>query len=228
MQNGARSGRASATTCTSRELAVKTSTVFGADHFCQRGRGDCSSFSADFFPVIGDGKLPQRPYTGTRRHANTHRAPQPAQPNDPSKCLQHCATACMTCKRLRRTANECCKLGHHAADHVARRPQLQLCSLHGMPPCPRCTLKQRGVRHCCQRGHHKVYTPVPIRRKRTHSSQSQLPNKGLCPQGPARLSSGLLRSPHQPPTPPAPKTQETKDTPPSIPTSACSTSSGGD
>ena len=67
------------------------------------------------------------------------------------------------------------------------------------------SLKQRGVRHCSQRGHHKVCTPVPMRWKRPPSTQSQLPNKRLCLQGPARLSSGLLRSPHQPPTPPAPK-----------------------
>ena len=123
-----------------------------------KGGGGCSSFAADFFPVIGDGKLPQRPYAGTRRRANTHRAPPPAPPADPSKCAQHSADACTTCKRLRRTAEACCALGHHADDHIARRPQLQLCPLHGLPPCPRCTLKQRGVRHCCQRGHHKVCT----------------------------------------------------------------------
>ena len=40
-----------------------------------------------------------------------------------SKCAQHSATACTTCKRLRRTAEACCALGHHADDHIARRPQ---------------------------------------------------------------------------------------------------------
>ena len=172
--------------------------------FAKGGGGGCSSFAADFFPVIGDGKLPRRPYTGTRRRANTHRAPQPAPPPDSPQCAQHSATACTTCKRLRRTAEACCALGHHADDHIARRPQLQLCPLHGLPPCPRCTLKQRGVRHCCQRGHHKVCTPVPVRRKRP-LTQSQLPNKRARLQGPARISTGLLGSPHQPPTPPAPK-----------------------
>ena len=167
--------------------------------------------------MIGDGKLPQRPYTGTRRHANTHRAPQAAPPADPSKCAQHSATACTTCKRLRRTAEACCALGHHADDHIARRLQLQLCPLHGLPPCPRCTLKQRGVCHCCQRGHHKVCTPVPMHRKRPLTTQSQLPNKRPCLQGPARISTGLPRSPHQPPTPPAPKRRRPKTPPPPSP-----------
>ena len=181
------------------------------------GGGGCSSFAADFFPVIGDGKLPQRPYAGTRRRANTHRAPPPAPPADPSKCAQHSADACTTCKRLRRTAEACCALGHHTDDHIARRPQLQLCPLHGLPPCPRCTLKQRGVRHCCQRGHHKVCTPVPARRKRPLAAHAQLPNKRPRLQGPARISTGLLRSPHQPPTPPAPKRRRPKTPPPPSP-----------
>ena len=155
-------------------------------------------------------------------------APQPAPPADPSKCTQHSATACTTCKRLWRTAEACCALGHHVDDHIARRPQLQLCPLHGLPPCPRCTLKQRGVRHCCQRGHHKVCTPVPMRRKRPLTTQSQLPNKRPCLQGPARISTGLLRSPHQPPTPPAPKRRRPKTPPPSVPTSPSSTGAGGD
>ena len=116
-----------------------------------KGGGSSSSFGADFFPIIGDGKLPQGPYTGTRRHTTSHRAPQPMPLSGQTQCSAHSALACMTCKRLRRTAQECCKLGHHADEHVARRPQLQLCPLHNLPPCPRCTLKQRGVRHCCQR-----------------------------------------------------------------------------
>ena len=129
----------------------------------------------------------------------------------------HSADACTTCKRLRRTAEACCALGHHADDHIARRPQLQLCPLHGLPPCPRCTLKQRGVRHCCQRGHHKVCTPVPARRKRPLAAHAQLPHKRPRLQGPARISTGLLRSPHQPPTPPAPKRRRPKTPPPPSP-----------
>ena len=117
----------------------------------------------------------------------------------------------------RKSAEECCKLGHHAASHVARRPQLQLCPLHNLPPCPRCTLKHRGVRHCCDRGHHKVCTPVPAHRKRTLPMQSLLPHKKPCLQRPARHSSGLLRSPHQPPTPPAPKRRRPKTPPPPSP-----------
>ena len=152
---------------------------------------------------------PQRSHTKEGK-VHTHTHIQPVPPVDPSKCAQHCATACTTCKRLRRTADACCKLGHHADDHVARRPQLQLCPQHGLPPCPRCTLKQRGVCHCCQRGHHKVCTPVPVRRKRPLTTKSQLLNKRPCLQGPVRISSGLLRSPHQPPTPPAPKRRRPK------------------
>ena len=170
-----------------------------------------------FFPVIGDGRLPQRPYTGTRRHVSAHTTPHLAPRVDHSKCVAHTALACMTCKRLRKSAEECCKLGHHAASHVARRPQLQLCPLHNLPPCPRCTLKQRGVRHCCNRGHHKVCTPVPAHRKRTLPMQSLLPHKKPCLQRPARHSSGLLRSPHQPPTPPAPKRRRPKTPPPPSP-----------
>ena len=140
----------------------------------------------------------------------THTTPHLAPRVDHSKCVAHTALACMTCKRLRKSAEECCKLGHHAASHVARRPQLQLCPLHNLPPCPRCTLKQRGVRHYCDRGHHKVCTPVPAHRKRTLPMQSLLPHKKPCLQRPARHSSGLLRSPHQPPTPPAPKRRRPK------------------
>ena len=160
---------------------------------------------------------PQRPYTGTRRCANTQRAPQPVSLADPCKCTRHCATACTTCKRLRRTVEACCALGHHADDHIARRPQLQLCPLHGLPPCPRCTLKQTGVRHYCQRGHHKVCPSVPTRRKRRLAAHSQPPNKRPRLQGPARISTGLLRSPHQPPAPPAPKRTRPKTPPPPSP-----------
>ena len=128
---------------------------------------------------------------------------------------------------LRRTAEACCALGHHADDHIARRPQLQLCPLHGLPPCPRCTLKQRGVRHCCQRGHHKVCTPVPTRRKRPLAAHSQLPNKRPCMQGPARISTGLPRSPHQPP-PLQPPNAGGRKHPPSVPTSPSATGAGGD
>ena len=91
-----------------------------------KGGGSSSSFGADFFPVIGDGKLPQRPYIGTRRHTTSHRAPEPVPLSGQTQCTAHSASACMTCKRLRRTAEECCKLGHHADEQVARRPQLQL------------------------------------------------------------------------------------------------------
>ena len=182
-----------------------------------KGGGSSSSFGADFFPIIGDGKLPQRPYTGTRRHTTSHRAPQPMPLSGQTQCSAHSALACMTCKRLRRTAEECCKLGHHADEHVARRPQLQLCPLHNLPPCPRCTLKQRGVRHCCQMGHHKVCTPVPAHRKRALSTQSPQPHKKPCLQRPTRHPPGLLRSPHQPVTPPAPKRRRPKTPPPRSP-----------
>ena len=194
------------------------------------GGGSSSSFGADFFPIIGDGRLPQRPYTGTHRHTTAHRAAQPTPLTGQSKCSVHSASACMTCKRLWRTAEECCKLGHHADDHVARRPQLQLCPLHSLPPCPRCTLKQRGVRHCCQRGHHKVCTPVPTHRKRALPTQSLLPHKKPCLQRPTRHSLGLPRSPHQPITPPAPKRRRPKTPPPRSPPPprACPTGARGD
>ena len=179
--------------------------------------GSCSSFGADFFPIIEDGKLPQRPYTGTLRHTTTHRAPQPVPLPGQAQCSAHSATACMTCKRLRRIAEECCKLGHHADEHVARRPQLQLCPLRSLPPCARYTLKQRGVCHCCQRGHHKLCSPVPAHRKRALSAQSLQPHKNPCLQRPTRHTAGLLRSPHKPVTPPAPKRRRPKTPPPRSP-----------
>ena len=58
-----------------------------------KGGGSSSSFMADFFPIIGDGKLPQRPYTGTRRHTTAHRATQPAPLTGQSKCSVHSGNA---------------------------------------------------------------------------------------------------------------------------------------
>ena len=71
--------------------------------------------------------------------------------------------------------------------------------------------------HTHTRGYHKVCTPVPAHRKRTLPMQSLLPHKKPCLQRPARHSSGLLRSPHQPPTPPAPKRRRPKTPPPPSP-----------
>ena len=103
--------------------------------------------------------------------------------------------------------------------------KMSMCDKCEMQYCTDCidthththTLKQRGVRHCCQRGHHKVCTPVPARRKRPLAAHAQLPNKRPRLQGPARISTGLLRSPHQPPTPPAPKRRRPKTPPPPSP-----------
>ena len=184
-----------------------------------KGGATGSNFGADFFPIIGDSRLPQRPYTGTRRHvppaaqANVNRAPANA-----TVCDTHSLPACITCKRLRKTAQECCSLGHHEAGHVPRRPQLQLCEAHRLPPCPICARTQRGVRHCCARGHHKVCTPVQPSRKCCSSQQPKRPYKR--PQvGPSQTSQASLRSPHQPPTPPAPKRRRPKTpSPPSPPT----------
>ena len=138
-----------------------------------------------------------------------------------SKGNKHTRThtpACITCKRLRKTAQECCSLGHHEAGHVPRRPQLQLCEAHRLPPCPICARTQRGVRHCCARGHHKVCTPVQPSRKRCSSQQPKRSYKR--PRvGPSQTSQASLRSPHQPPTPPAPKRRRPKTpSPPSPPT----------
>ena len=184
-----------------------------------KGGATGSNFGADFFPIIGDGRLPQRPYTGTRRHtpqaarANTTRAPA-----NTNVCDTHSLPACITCKRLRKTANECCSLGHHEAGHVPRRPQLQLCEAHGLPPCPICTRTQRGVRHCCARGHHKVCTPIQPSRKRCSSQQPKQTCKRPRVVGPSQPSQASMRSPHQPPTPPAPKRRRPKTpSPPSPP-----------
>ena len=184
-----------------------------------KGGATGSNFGADFFPIIGDGRLPQRPYTGTRRHAppaaqaNVARAPANA-----TVCDTHSQPACITCRRLRKTAQECCSLGHHEAGHVPRRLQLQLCEAHRLPPCPICARTQRGVRHCCARGHHKVCTPVQPSRKRCTSQQPKRPYKR--PRvGPSQTRQASLRSPHQPPTPPAPKRRRPKTpSPPSPPT----------
>ena len=193
--------------------------AFGAQ-LTAKGGATGSNFGADFFPVIGDGRLPQRPYTGTRRHA-----PQAAQANvagapaNATVCDTHYLPACITCKRRRKTAHECCSLGHHEAGHVPRRPQLQLCEAHRLPPCPICARTQRGVRHCCARGHHKVCTPVQPSRKGCSSQQPKHPYKRPRVVGPSQPSQASLRSPHQPPTPPAPKRRRPKTpSPPSPPT----------
>ena len=137
-----------------------------------KGGATGSNFGADFFPIIGDGRLPQRPYIGTRRHVpTTAQAHVNRAPANATVCDTHSLPACITCKRLRKTAQECCSLGHHEAGHVPRRPQLQLCEAHRLPPCPICARTQRGVRHCCARGHHKVCTPVQPSRKRCSSQQ---------------------------------------------------------
>jgi hypothetical protein len=188
-------------------------------HAHTQGGATGSNFGADFFPIIGDGRLPQRPYTGTRRHT-----PQAAQANitrapaNTNVCDTHSLPACITCKRLRKTAHECCSLGHHEAGHVPRRPQIQLCEAHRLPPCPICTRTQRGVRHCCARGHHKVCTPVQPSRKRCSSQQPKQTCKRPRVVGPSQPSQASMRSPHQPPTPPAPKRRRPKTpSPPSPP-----------
>ena len=222
------SGKPQAASCAAGQSVDWVGTIVRTNDVRQRGGRSSSSIGADFFPIIGAGKLPQRPYTGTRRHTTAHRATQPLPLTGQSQCSVHFASACMTCKRLRRSAEECCKLGHHADEHVARRPQLQLCPLHSLPPCPRCTLKQRGVRHCCQRGHHKVCTPVPTHRKRVLPAQSLQPHKKPCLQRPTRHPPGLLRSPHQPVTPPAPKRRRPKTPPPWSPPVPVPQGAGGD
>ena len=113
-------------------------------------------------------------------------------------------------------SHKCCTL-HHTRLRTSACFVLRASHTHTHTHTHRCALKQRGVRHCCQRGHHKVCTPVPTRRKRPLAAHSQLPNKRPCLQGPARISTGLLRSPHQPPTPPAPKRRRPKTPPPPSP-----------
>ena len=152
-------------------------------------------------------------------HTHTHTHTQ-------SQCAQHSATACTTCKRLRRTAEACCALGHHADDHIARRPQQQLCPLHGLPPCPRCTLKQRGVCHCCQRGHHKVCTGAGAPEAPTYTVATA--QQTTTPARVCTYLHGSAEVPTPTPHPSGPQTQEAEVTPPSVPASPSSTGAGGD
>ena len=114
---------------------------------------------------FGDGLVPQRPYTGTRRHAHAPSTTPPTPQAGQRHCSTHNQSARTTCKRLRRPASACRAFGPHAMGYVSRRPQSQPCEAHRLPPCPRRTLKQRGVRHCRARGHHRPGTPVPTHQK---------------------------------------------------------------
>ena len=165
--------------------------------------------------MIGDGLVPQRPCTGTRRHAHTPRAAPSALEAGQVHCNTHNQPACTTCKRLRKPVSACCALGHHTSGHVSRRPQSQLCEAHQLPRYPCCTLKQRGVRQCCATDHHRACIPVLAHRKCTLPSHSHAPHKKPCLSKPAQppteittlstpSSSPNRRRPKSPPPPSSP------------------------
>ena len=190
---------------------------------CAKGGGGATNFAEDFYPVMGGGKAAQAPYTVTRR-----RAPQPTAPATcdlaPSPmisshaCLAHKLPACVTCKRLRKSAAVCCAKGHHAPWYVDRRPPSKVCPAHGLPPCPRCSLMQRSVRHCCQHGHHKVNTPHKGLGKRTVPAPAGTNKRPRLQLATPAHSWMQLRLPHLPPTLPTPKRRRPKSPiPPSPP-----------
>ena len=141
--------------------------IMPSSSHCAKGGGGGKSFACDLFPIIGDGRVPQAPYTGTHRHTATPSQAPSAGPAPPARtlCTVHSMPACATCKRLRLPAADYCAKGHHRAGYVDRQPLSKVCAAHGLPPCPGCMLMHRGVRHCCSRGHHKVCTPVPTQKR---------------------------------------------------------------
>ena len=142
---------------------------------------------------------PTHPHTHTHRHPPTH---------------THTHT-CITCKRLRKSGDACCALGHHRPGYVDRLPLSVTCRQHGLPACATCARMQRGVRNCCARGHHKVHTPV---RKRPAAPDTRPAKRLRTARSPARTHMEHARSPHIPATPPAPKRRRPKTPcPPSPP-----------
>ena len=130
-------------------------------------------------------------------------------------CSTHQRAPCITCKRLRKSGDACCALGHHRPGYVDRLPLSVTCRQHGLPACARCTRMQRGVRNCCARGHHKVHTPV---RKRPAAPDTRPAKRLRTARSPARTHMEHARSPHIPATPPAPKRPRPKSPcPPSPP-----------
>ena len=130
-------------------------------------------------------------------------------------CSTHQRAPCITCKRLRKSGDACCALGHHRPGYVDRLPLSVTCRQHGLPACARCTRMQRGVRNCCARGHHKVHTPV---RKRPAAPDTRPAKRLRTTRSPARTHMEHARSPHIPATPPAPKRRRPKSPcPPSPP-----------
>ena len=117
-------------------------------------KGGGGAFAANFFPVIGQGKAPQAPYQTTRqRKLAAPLAPQacvavPA-PHTCTRALDLCNThqraPCITCKRLRKSGDVCCALGHHRPGYVDMLPLSVTCRQHGLPACARCTRMQREV-----------------------------------------------------------------------------------
>ena len=179
-------------------------------------KGGGGSFAANFFPVIGQGKAPQAPYQTTRqRKLACVAVPAPhtcTRALDP--CNTHQRAPCITCKRLRKSGDACCALGHHRPGYVDRLPLSVTCRQHGLPAYARCTRMQRGVRNCCARGHHKVHTPVC---KRPAALDTRPAKRLRTARSPARTHMEHARSPHMPATPPAPKRRRPKPPCPPFP-----------
>ena len=149
-------------------------------------------FAANFFPVIGQGRTPQAPYQTTRqRKFAAPPAPEACvaavAPHTCARALDLCSThqraPCITGKRLRKSLDACCALGHHRPGYVDRLPLSVTCCQHGLPACARCTKMQRGVRNCCARGRHKVHTPV---RKRPAAPDTRPAKRLRTARSPAR------------------------------------------
>ena len=94
------------------------------------------------------------------------RAPASLGARDSGLCRVHSAEVCVNCRRLRRTAGECCELGPHEAGHVPRRPAIETCEDHRLPACESCALGCRGLRHCCPWHHPRPRPPAVPASKR--------------------------------------------------------------
>ena len=138
---------------------LDTGLMLAADAHAMVKGGSNGTFAKDLFPVMGDGKVPQTPYTTVKHKLQPPQHCAPAHPQGTSACAQHTSPACLTYRRFHRTEPTCCSLGQHTLGYIARLPMIQRCSQHNLPSCPRCMVARRGVRHCCVRGHHKVITP---------------------------------------------------------------------
>ena len=126
--------------------SLNTGLMPAADAHTMAKGGSSGTFAKDLFLVMGDGKVPQAPYTTVKRklQAPAHSALAPSRGT--GTCAQHTHPPCLTCCRFHKTAETCCSMEHHTPGYVAQLPMPQRCSQHNLPPCPRCMVTKRGVR----------------------------------------------------------------------------------